>query len=70
MVETAAGRSEDIVESVRALDNVSEAHIVAGEFDIIAEADAEEVYDVLHASSTDISGMEGVANTKTYMALD
>jgi len=70
MVETAAGRSEDIVESIRALDNVSEAHIVAGEFDIIAEADADEVYDVLHASSTDISGMEGVANTKTYMALD
>nr|WP_244605606.1 Lrp/AsnC ligand binding domain-containing protein [Halorussus marinus] len=70
MVETAAGRSEDIVESVRALDAVSEAHIVAGEFDIIAEADAEEVYDVLHASSTDISGMEGVAKTKTYMALD
>jgi DNA-binding Lrp family transcriptional regulator len=70
MVETAAGRSEDIVASVRALDNVSEAHIVAGEFDIIAEADTEEVYDVLHASSTDISGMEGVANTKTYMALD
>ncbi|WP_162224422.1 Lrp/AsnC ligand binding domain-containing protein [Halorussus amylolyticus] len=70
MVKTAAGRSEDLLESVRTLDHISEAHVVAGEFDIIAEADADEVYDVLHASSSDISGMDGVADTKTYMALD
>ncbi|USZ67625.1 Lrp/AsnC ligand binding domain-containing protein [Halorussus salilacus] len=70
MVKTAAGRSEDLIDSVRSLDRISEAHIVAGDFDIIAEAEADEVYDVLHAASSDISGMEGVADTKTYMALD
>lgn len=70
MVKTAAGRSEELLESVRALDDVSEAHVVAGDFDIIAEADADEVYDVLHAASSDISGMDGIADTKTYMAID
>lgn len=70
MVKTAAGRSEELLDSVRGLDRVSEAHVVAGDFDIIAEADADEVYDVLHAASSDISGMDGVADTKTYMALD
>lgn len=70
MVKTAAGRSEELVEAVRSLEQVSEAHVVAGEFDVIVEADADEVYDVLHAASSDISGMEGVADTKTYMALD
>ena len=70
MVKTAAGRSEELLESVRSLDDVSEAHVVAGDFDIIAEAEADEVYDVLHAASSDISGMDGIADTKTYMAID
>nr|WP_246045632.1 Lrp/AsnC ligand binding domain-containing protein [Halorussus ruber] len=70
MVKTAAGRSEDVIESVRELNHVSEGHVVAGEFDIIVEADADEVYEVLHAASSDISGIDGVADTKTYMALD
>ena len=70
MVKTAAGRSEDVLAAVRELDRISEAHVVAGEFDVIVEADADEVYDVLQVSSSDISGMDGVADTKTYMAID
>ena len=70
MVKTAAGRSGELLESIRKLDRIAEAHVVAGDYDIVVEADADEVYDVLHASSSEISGMEGVADTKTYMALD
>ena len=70
MVKTAAGRSEELLKAVRELDRITEAHVVAGDFDIIAEADADEVYDVLHASSSDVSKMEGIADTKTYMAID
>ena len=70
MVKTATGRSEELLDSVRGLDDVTEAHVVAGDFDIIAEAEADEVYDVLHAASSDISGMDGIADTKTYMAID
>jgi DNA-binding Lrp family transcriptional regulator len=70
MVKTAAGRSEDVLDGVRGLDQISEAHVVAGEFDVIAEADAEEVYDVLQTASSDVSGLDGVADTKTYMALE
>ena len=70
MVKTAAGRSEDVLTAVRELDGISEAHVVAGEFDVIVEAEADEVYDVLQTASSEISGMDGVADTKTYMALD
>jgi DNA-binding Lrp family transcriptional regulator len=70
MVKTAAGRSEDVLDGVRELDHVSEAHVVAGEFDVIVEAEADEIYEVLHTASSDISGIDGVADTKTYMALD
>ena len=70
MVKTAAGRSEELLESIREQRQVAEAHIVAGDFDIIVEAEAEEVYDVLQTASSNISGMEGIADTRTYMALD
>ncbi|MFC4552077.1 MULTISPECIES: Lrp/AsnC ligand binding domain-containing protein [Halorussus] len=70
MVKTAAGRSEDLLASIREHERVTEAHVVAGDFDIVVEADAEEVYDVLQTASSGISGMEGVADTKTYMSLD
>jgi DNA-binding Lrp family transcriptional regulator len=70
MVKTGAGESEPILEPVRALELVTEAHIVAGAYDIIAEVDADEVYEVLKTASSEIQGLEGVTDTKTYIAMD
>ncbi|ARS91352.1 Lrp/AsnC ligand binding domain-containing protein [Natrarchaeobaculum aegyptiacum] len=70
MVKTAAGKSEGLLESIRDLEAVGDAHIVAGNYDIIAEVDAPEIYDVLQAASTSIQGLEGVTDTKTYIAMD
>lgn len=70
MVKTAAGESEASVERIRELSGVVEAHVVAGEYDVIAEVNASEVYDVLHTASSSIQGLDGVVDTKTYIALD
>ena len=70
MVKTGAGESERLVESIRGLDDVSEAHVVAGAYDIIAEVDAGEVYDVLRSVSSGVQGFEGVTDTKTYISMD
>ncbi|ELY50862.1 MULTISPECIES: Lrp/AsnC family transcriptional regulator [Natronococcus] len=70
MVKTAAGKSEGLLESIRGLGSVAEAHIVAGNYDIIAEVDTEEVYEILKAVSSDVQGLEGVTDTKTYIAMD
>ncbi|WP_254766977.1 Lrp/AsnC ligand binding domain-containing protein [Salinilacihabitans rarus] len=70
MVKTAAGKSEGLLADIRNLEAVSDAHIVAGNFDIIAEADVPEVYDVLHTASTDVQSLDGVTDTKTYIAMD
>lgn len=69
MVRTDAGQSEETVVAVRDIEHVQEAHVVAGEFDIIAEVSAEEVYDVLHTASSNIQGLDGVLDTKTYIAM-
>ncbi|SDM56960.1 AsnC family protein [Halogranum gelatinilyticum] len=70
MVKTAAGESEGLLDSIRGLGEIAEAHIVAGNWDIIAELDTEEVYDVLKTSSSEIQGLKGVNDAKTYISLD
>ncbi len=70
MVKTAAGASEGLLTPIREASGVTAANIVAGDWDIIAEADGDEVYDVLQIASMDISGLNNVTETKTYVALD
>lgn len=70
MVKTGAGRSEEMVEATRELETITEAHIVAGNYDIIAEVETDEVYEVLQAASSGIQGLDGIADTKTYISLD
>lgn len=70
MVQAAAGHAEDVVESVLGFDHVVEAHVVAGEFDVIVEAEADEVYDVMHEAATAIRGLANVTDTKTYICLE
>ena len=70
MVKTGAGESEGLIDTIRELETVAEAHIVAGAYDIIVEVNADEVYDVLHTSSSGIQGFTGVTDTKTYISMD
>ena len=70
MVKTGAGESERLLEAIRDIEAITEAHIVAGTYDIIGEIDTEEVYDVLQTASTEIQNLEGVTDTKTYIAMD
>jgi DNA-binding Lrp family transcriptional regulator len=70
MVKTEAGEGERLLDAIRQVASVSEAHIVAGNYDIIAEMDTEEVYDVLKSVSGDVQGLQGVTDTKTYISMD
>ncbi|WP_089784604.1 Lrp/AsnC family transcriptional regulator [Natronobacterium haloterrestre] len=70
MVKTTAGKSEGLLADIRGLENVAEAHIVAGNYDIIAEVNAPEVYDILETVSSSMQALDGVTDTKTYIAMD
>jgi len=67
MIKTVAGKSEDLLTAVRDSEGIREAHIVAGQYDIIAEAAGEEVYDVMQSVSTRVRDLNGVADTRTYI---
>ncbi|MFB6106884.1 MAG: Lrp/AsnC ligand binding domain-containing protein [Halobacteriaceae archaeon] len=70
MIESGPGEATRIRDAVVEMTPMTEAHVVAGEFDVIAEADADEVYDVLHTVSTAVRSIDGVGRTKTYVSLD
>ena len=70
MVKTGAGESEQLLAPIREIPSVTEAHIVAGVYDVIAEIDTAEVYDVLKTATTSIQGLQGVEETRTYISLD
>lgn len=70
MVETTVGDSERLLDPIREADGVTAASVVAGDWDIIVEADGDEVYDILQVASKAIGSLEGVKDTKTYVALD
>lgn len=70
MIKTATGSSEGILDDVRDLPEISEAHIVAGDFDIVAEVEVDDVYSVLHAASSELQALDGVVETRTYFSLE
>lgn len=69
MVKTGAGESEPLLNRILDLDGIVDAHVVAGKYDIIAEADGGAVNSVLGVASSEIQKHEGVLETKTYISL-
>jgi DNA-binding Lrp family transcriptional regulator len=70
MVAAATGRAEALADRLDDLDDVVAADVVAGDFDVIVEADAAEVYDIIRSVATRIRSFEDVEDTKTYVCLD
>jgi DNA-binding Lrp family transcriptional regulator len=70
MVKADSGHAESLLGTVRGLDHVAEANIVAGDFDIIVEAEAEEVYNVINSVATKVRSLDAVDDTKTYVCLE
>lgn len=70
LVKTGAGVSAGVLDRLADIDGIVEAHIVAGEYDIIAEVEVAEVHGVLEVVSDGVQSLEGVLDTKTYIALE
>jgi DNA-binding Lrp family transcriptional regulator len=69
MVKAGTGEAETVVETVREMDKVTEAHVVAGEYDVIAEVETEEMYQVMETVSSNIHDLPGTLETKTYVSM-
>lgn len=70
LIDTAAGTSEAACEAIRAIEGVTEAHVVAGDFDVIVELEGDRPHDLLRTVTSRIRPLEGVGTTRTYVWLD
>jgi DNA-binding Lrp family transcriptional regulator len=70
MVTTAAGTSQRVLPEIRGLDGVTEAHVVAGEYDVVVEFEVTDTGELLSRVTDRVQAIDGVESTRTYMALD
>lgn len=70
MVQVVTGQAEAVADRLGALDHVDVANVVAGDFDVIVEADSSEIDDIIRSVATRIRGFENVVDTKTYVCLE
>ncbi|NEU55874.1 Lrp/AsnC family transcriptional regulator [Halorussus sp. MSC15.2] len=70
MVKANTGEADRLKNSILDLDGVVDAHIVAGDVDIIAKLDVDSPADVKGIAANGIQSIEGVEGTQTYIAMD
>jgi len=70
MVKAATGDADALARRLGEFDHVSGANVVAGDFDVIVEAESTEVYDIINSVATRVRGFDDVENTKTYICLE
>lgn len=67
---TGTGASEQATAEIRELPGVVEAHVVSGDFDVVAELEGETIRDLQRTLTAGIHEVEGVGTTRTYIQLD
>ena len=70
MVMTSAGTSRGLLPKIREIEGVRRANVVAGEYDIIADVEAESQQALLALVTEEIQSLEGVGRTRTCVVLE
>jgi DNA-binding Lrp family transcriptional regulator len=70
MVKAHTGDADRLRESISELDGVSEVHIVAGDVDLIAKLQVDSPDDVREIAASAIRSLDGVEDTRTYIAME
>jgi len=70
MVKANTGEADRLKNAIMDLDGVVDAHIVAGDVDIIAKLDVDSTPEVKEIAADGIQGVQGVEDTQTYIAMD
>ncbi|WP_226023035.1 Lrp/AsnC family transcriptional regulator [Halomicrobium salinisoli] len=70
MVKAHTGDADRLKNEIEAIDGVVEAHIVAGDVDLIAKVEVDSPGEVKDIAATRIQEIDGVEDTQTYIAMD
>ena len=70
LIEIAAGRSRELVDSLKGLDGVKDVARVTGPYDVIAVLEAEEVQSISDMVAEHVHSKEGVLKTTTSVTFN
>ena len=70
LIQTQAGKSMEVVASLRNLKGVKEAYLVTGPHDVIAVLEIEELSAMTRLIGSKIHYIGGISRTLTYLVLD
>jgi DNA-binding Lrp family transcriptional regulator len=70
LVKANTGEADRLLDDVLDVEGVADAHIVAGDVDLIAKVAVETPSAVKDAAATGIQSTDGVESTETYLTMD
>jgi DNA-binding Lrp family transcriptional regulator len=70
MIKIRAGEVKDVVENLRKVQGVSEAHMTFGPYDAVAEVETKDVATLGQITALEIQPIPGVEQTLTCLAVD
>ncbi len=70
MVKANTGEADRLKNTILDIDGVEDAHIVAGDVDIIVKVNVENPAEVKTVAADGIQGVQGVEDTQTYISMD
>lgn len=68
LIEAKVGASKDVLVALRAMENVAEADIITGIYDLIALAEANDMVALVDLVTAKVQNIEGVDRTITCVA--
>ncbi len=70
MVKAHTGDADRLKSEIQDIDGVVEAHIVAGDVDLIAKVEVDSPGEVKDIAATQIQEIDGIEDTQTYIAME
>ncbi|GEM_PF-264962 len=70
LIETGVGKTRDVLESIRALPNMTSVDAVTGPYDIIAVAEAGDLNAIGDIVTSRVHRIPGISRTVTCLAVD
>jgi len=69
LIETAVGKTKDVLKSLQQMKGVREADAVTGEYDIVAVVEAEDLNSIGELVTGNIHTISGIQRTTTYLSV-
>ena len=69
LIETAVGKTKDVLESLGQVKGIREADAVTGEYDIVAVIEAESLNSIGELVTGNIHTIRGIQRTTTYLSM-